>query len=165
MIFYSANSTTTNFFVIKNFPRKIEAYNYYYTQAAAPGKEENPFLVDDAGALSGDKSSSIRVAGPPARPPPPKTSNLNFASPAKSAFDDLNDSIRSALTSGSPLKSTGGLRMGEQMGQQQHVAGMMYSSSSFQQHAFAPLQQSHSSPVKGNVQSVSSNNGGGSQIY
>lgn len=125
--------------------------------------------MDDAGALSGDKSSSNRVAGPPARPPPPKTSISSYASPAKSAFDDLNDSIRSALTSGSPHKSSGGFRSVEQMGQQQNVAGMMYSSSSFQQHAFAPSQQSqtimHSSPVKGNVQSVSSNNGGGSQIY
>jgi hypothetical protein len=149
----------------KNFT--IKAYNYYYTQAAAPVKEENPFLVDDAGALSGDKSSSNRVAGPPARPPPPKTS-LSYASPAKSAFDDLNDSIRSALASGSPHKSSGGFRSVEHgLGQQQHVAGMMYSSSSFQQHAFAPQQSQtmHSSPVKGNVQSVSSNNGGGSQIY
>lgn len=123
--------------------------------------------MDDAGALSGDKSSSNRIAGPPARPPPPKTSNSSYASPAKSAFDDLNDSIRSALNSGSPHKSSGGFRSVE-MGQQQNVAGMMYSSSSFQQHAFAPSQQSqtmHSSPVKGNVQSVSSNNGGGSQIY
>lgn len=122
--------------------------------------------MDEAGgALSGDKSSSNRVAGPPVRPPPPKTSST-FASPSKSAFDDLNDSIRSALNSGSPLRSSGGFRQVEQTGQQQNVAGMMYSSSSFQQHAFAPLQQSqtmHSSPVKGNVQSVSSNNGGGSQ--
>lgn len=125
--------------------------------------------MDDTGALSGDKSSSNRVAGPPVRPPPPKTSSM-YASPAKSAFDDLNDSIRTALTSGSPIKSSGGFRSVEPMGQQ-HVAGMMYStisSSSFQQHAFAPLQQSqtmHSSPVQGNVQSVSSNNGGGSQLY
>lgn len=121
--------------------------------------------MDDGSALSGDKSSSNRIAGPPARPPPPKT---HHPLPAKSAFDDLNDSIRSALTSESPLKSVSGFRSVEQMGQQSNVAGIMYSSSSFHQHAFAPLQQSqtmHSSPVKGNVQSVSSNNGGGSQIY
>lgn len=120
--------------------------------------------MDDGSALSGEKSSTNRVAGPPARPPPPRAPST-FASPAKSAFDDLNDSIRSALSNGSPKKSFGGFRSGEQMGQQPHVAGMMYSSSSFQQHAFAPPQQSqtmHSSPVKGNVQSVASNNGGGS---
>ena len=86
---------------------------------------------------------------------------------SKSAFDDLNDTIRVAL-SGSPLKSstTGGFTTVEQKGQQQHVAGM-FISSSFQQHAFAPSQQQsqvYSSPVKGNVQNVSSN-GGGSQDY
>lgn len=142
----------------------MKDYRYYYSQAAGSGKEENPFLTDDADALSGEKSSRnghSRVAGPPARPPPPHTKNINnFAS--KSAFDDLNDTIRVAL-SGSPLKSStvGGLGVVE--GQQQNVAGIF--SSNFQQHAFAPSQQQsqmYSSPVKGNVHNVSST-GGGSQ--
>ena len=120
---------------------EIEANNYYYTQAAGTGKEENPFLVDDAGTLLGD-NSMIMVAGPPSRPPPPKFS------PAKSI--------------------AGGLKTVEQMGQQHehNVARMMYSSSSYQQqHEFAPSlhsQTMHSSPVKGNVKNVSSINGGGS---
>lgn len=143
---------------------KHKANNPFYYTHAASGQEENPFLTDDA--HSGEKSSgqSRNVAGPPARPPPPKTSSSAMTS--KSAFDDLNDTIRVAL-SGSPLKSTiGGFAAVEQMGQQQHVAGM-FISSSFQQHAFAPSQQQsqvYSSPVKGNVHNVSSN-GGGSQNY
>lgn len=68
--------------------------------------DPNPFLLDDPGVSAG--IAEPRKAGPPGRPPPP-----NVASPAhiqqqqqqqpKSAFDDLNDSIRMAMGN-SPAK-------------------------------------------------------------
>lgn len=67
----------------------------------------NPFMMDDSGAAGAEP----RKAGPPGRPPPP---NMATASPAKSAFDDLNDSIRMAMGN-SPAKqplNTGGLPLG-----------------------------------------------------
>lgn len=147
--------------------------------AAGSGKDENPFLTDDIdGAqqslLAGEKARSghFKAAGPPARPPPPKANELQTASPAhgafkasqpKSAFDDLDDSIREAF-GGSPSKSFtlqggGGVAVGLQ-GQQQPVAGLFGSSS--QQHAFAPNTDMFSSPVKGvsNVDSVAAIGGG-----
>lgn len=80
--------------------------------------EPNPFLLDDPGVSAG--IAEPRKAGPPGRPPPP-----NMASPAhgmqqqqqhqsKTAFDDLNDSIRMAMGN-SPAKqalNTSGLPLG-----------------------------------------------------
>lgn len=140
----------------------------------AAGNEDNPFLTDDSGPsdaqqslLAGETSSSVRAGGPPARPPPPKlnssTSTSRTSSPAcaafgaqiappKSAFDDLNDTIRVALGGTTPPKvmnlfQSGGSAVGLQ-GHYQPVAGLDGSSSS-QQHAFAPATQMFSSPVKG----------------
>jgi hypothetical protein len=130
--------------------------------------------VDGAQQTAGEKARSghVRAAGPPARPPPPKSNGLQTASPAhggafkapspKNAFDDLDDSIREAF-GGSPSKSFplqgGGAAVGLQ-GQQQPVAGIFGSSS--QQHAFAPNTQTFSSPVKGvsNIDSVAAIGGG-----
>lgn len=145
----------------------------------AAGKEENPFLTDDASVtqanaqqtLAGEKARDghVRAAGPPTRPPPPKSNETHSSSPAhgistmpaKSAFDDLNDTIREAF-GGSPSKSFplhGGSAVGSQ-GQHQPVAGIVGSSS--QQHAFAPNTQMFPSPVKGgpNVDSASVIGGG-----
>ncbi|KAG8317839.1 hypothetical protein J6590_018234 [Homalodisca vitripennis] len=92
--------------------------------AAAPGAP-NPFMADfgppanapvPTGDLFGDtadlfsaddpaNASPLKNATPPPpRPPPPSSSTPNTASPtpSKSAFDDLNDSIRMAL--GSPSR-------------------------------------------------------------
>lgn len=157
----------------------------------AAGKEENPFLTDDssqAGAaqdplIAGEKSSrneSRNLSGPPARPPPPRGMNGNTtSSPAripKSAFDDLNDSIRVALNASPskavPFSSGGSFAVGQgQDPPQQPVAGL-FSSSSSHQHTFAPSQMfSLSSAVEGQanvihtnvVSSSSSSIGGGSQ--
>ncbi|XP_055690875.1 phosphatidylinositol-binding clathrin assembly protein LAP isoform X2 [Lutzomyia longipalpis] len=78
-----------------------------------PAALENPFGVDGGatGQIQGDDPNVCvgggvggvqagRAAGPPGRPPPPGT-----ASPAKSAFDDLNDTIRMALGTDSPAKA------------------------------------------------------------
>ncbi|CRK98949.1 CLUMA_CG011982, isoform B, partial [Clunio marinus] len=139
------------------------------------GKEENPFLTDDGGSaqidaqqslIAGEKARDghIRAAGPPARPPPPKTNDSParnvFKTPVKSAFGDLDDSIREAF-GGSPTKSfslQGGVAVGSQ-GQQQPVAGIFGSSS--QQHAFAPNTKMFSSPVKGGSNLDSTANIGG----
>lgn len=108
---------------------------------------------------SGDdgREPQMTKPGPPQRPPPPQTNTQATASPAhsslaaqqpKSAFDDLNESIRMAL-GGSPAKqsmasvsgsgSTGGTSMvgGPGYGQQQ-MPGYQ------QQHQ----QQMYSSPAK-----------------
>uniref|UniRef100_A0A1B6KNB4 ENTH domain-containing protein n=1 Tax=Graphocephala atropunctata TaxID=36148 RepID=A0A1B6KNB4_9HEMI len=92
--------------------------------AAAPGAP-NPFMADfgppanapvPTGDLFGDtadlfsaddpaNASPLKNATPPPpRPPPPSSNTPNTASPtpSKSAFDDLNDSIRMAL--GSPSR-------------------------------------------------------------
>jgi hypothetical protein len=117
--------------------------------------------------IAGEKARSghVRAAGPPARPPPPKANGSPAfkAPPPKSAFDDLDDSIREAF-GGSPLNSFplqggGGAAVGLQ-GQQQPVAGIFGSSS--QQHAFAPNTDMFSSPVKGvsNIDSVAAIGGG-----
>lgn len=147
---------------------------------AAAGREDNPFLTDDASVtqvdaqqslLAGEKARDghVRAAGPPARPPPPKANGSRTSSPAmaaarappKSAFDDLDDSIRLAF-GGSPSKTFplhGGSAVGAR-DQQQPVAGIFGSSS--QQHAFAPNTEMYSSPVKGvpNVDSVAAIGGG-----
>ncbi|XP_055699050.1 phosphatidylinositol-binding clathrin assembly protein LAP isoform X11 [Phlebotomus papatasi] len=76
---------------------------------------DNPFMMgeggaaaqvqkpgEDAGGVGGGGGGQVqagRATGPPGRPPPPGT-----ASPAKSAFDDLNDTIRMALGTESPAK-------------------------------------------------------------
>lgn len=70
----------------------------------------NPFL------LEGVAANEPRKAGPPGRPPPPNmaTSSPAHAPPPKSAFDDLNDTIRMALGN-SPAKpplNTGGMPLG-----------------------------------------------------
>lgn len=115
--------------------------------------------------LAGDKSRdghSRAIGGPPARPPPPKTSSPAYGVvKPKSAFDDLNDSIREAF-GGSPSKSfpsKGGSAVGS-WDHQQPVAGLYGSSP--QQHAFAPNTNVYSSPVKGvsNVDSVAAIGGG-----
>ena len=121
--------------------------------------------------LAGDKSKDGlgRAAGPPARPPPPRANGSQTSSPAhrvpkaapKSAFDDLNDSIREAF-GGSPSKSFP-LQGGSAVGSWDHhqpVAGLFGSSP--QQHAFAPNTQMYSSPVKGvsHVDSVAAIGGG-----
>lgn len=122
--------------------------------------------------LAGDKARSghVRAAGPPARPPPPNANGSRNSSPAhgvlqlaapKSAFDDLDDSIREAF-GGSPAKSfslPGGSAVGSKV-QQQPVAGIVCSSS--KQHAFAPNTQLFSSPAEGasNVGSVAAIGGG-----
>lgn len=133
-------------------------------------------MTDDSGASQVDAQQSllagenardgfVRAAGPPARPPPPNPNGSHHASPAfratpkKSAFDDLDDSIREAF-GGSPSRAfplQGGSAVGSQ-DHQQPVAGLFGSSS--QQHAFAPNTQMFSTPVKGgsNVDSI----GGGS---
>lgn len=133
-------------------------------------------MTDDAqvdtqqNLLAGDKSRDGRgrAAGPPARPPPPRTNDSQVSSPRrvikaapKSAFDDLNDSIREAF-GGSPSKSFP-LQGGSAVGSWDHhqpVAGLFGSSP--QQHAFAPNTQMYSSPVKGvsNVDSVAAIGGG-----
>lgn len=71
----------------------------------------NPFLLEPDGVVANEP----RKSGPPGRPPPP---NMATSSPAhvppKSAFDDLNDTIRMALGN-SPAKpplNTGGLPLG-----------------------------------------------------
>lgn len=121
--------------------------------------------------LAGEKARDglVRAAGPPARPPPPNSNGSRTSSPAmaavrappKSAFDDLDDSIRQAF-GGSPSHSfplQGGSAVGSR-DQNQPVAGIFGSSS--QQHAFAPNTQMYSSPVKGasNVDSVAATGGG-----
>lgn len=136
----------------------------------AAGKEENPFLTDDSGASQVDAQQSIlageqardghvRAVGPPARPPPPnQNASPAFRASPKTAFDDLDDSIREAF-GGSPSRSFplhGGSAVGSK-DQQEPVAGLFGSSS--QQHAFAPNTQMFSSPVKG-VSNVDSNGGG-----
>ena len=147
---------------------------YYYTQAA--GQDENPFLTD-AGAqdpLAGEKSRNgqSRNSCPPARPPPPRMNETVDSSPArgpsmvqKSAFDDLNDTIKSALVNASPSKSipfdSGAVG---QKDMHQPVAGLFSSSS--QQHAFAQPQMFTSTPVLGHTNNSnlsSSSFGGGSQ--
>lgn len=111
--------------------------------------------------LAGEQARSVRAAGPPVRPPPPRTASPaqgGFRPPQpKSAFDDLDDSIREAF-GGSPSRSFGGA-VGSQ-GQNQPVAGLFGSSS--HQHAFAPNTEMFSSPVKGvsNVDSVAAIGGG-----
>ena len=158
----------------KKLKSNQEATSYYYTQAA--GKDENPFLTDDASLtqvdaqqtlLAGDKARSghVRTAGPPARPPPPKSRNSSPAPvalikpPPKSAFDDLDVSIREAF-GGSPSKSfplKGGNGAVGSQAPNQSVAG-----SSSQHHAFAPNTHMFASPVKGvaNVNSVAAIGGG-----
>ena len=65
---------------------------YRLTQAASGDTGvPNPFALDGGGQPSADLAA-------PQRPPPPPGPT---SSPAKSAFDDLNDSIRMAL-GGSP---------------------------------------------------------------
>lgn len=144
-------------------------------QAAGPGKEENPFLMDDGGLdmqpqapqamqqtmhhtpqhqpqqFAGDgQNKVVKPARPPARPPPPHANGSKVtSSPAKSAFDDLNDSIKMAF-SGSPSKqssssiewATGGFAGG-----QQNQTGTS------QQSAFAH-QQMFSSPAKNPVMDI-----------
>jgi hypothetical protein len=121
-------------------------------------------LTDDGDAqnvLAGEKARSGRAGGPPIRPPPPRTASpaqggLRPSQP-KSAFDDLDDSIREAF-GGSPSRSFGG--GAGSMGQPQPVAGVFGSSS--HQHAFAPNTEMFSSPVRGvaNVDSVAAIGGG-----
>lgn len=144
--------------------------NYYYTQAAPVGQDENPFLAD-VGAqdpLAGDKSRNgqSRNNCPPARPPPPRMNETVDSSMMvqKSAFDDLNDTIKTALTSASPSKSIPFVcgAVG-QTDTHQSVAGLFSSSS--QQHAFAQPQM-FSSTVMGhtiNSNLSSSAIGGGSE--
>lgn len=139
-------------------------------------------MTDDSGVASSDaqqvlltgekaKSCHGRAAGPPSRPPPPRTSGSQMSSPAqgvvkptppKSAFDDLDNSIREAF-GGSPSKSfasQGGSAVAGGWDHQQPVAGLFGSSS--QQHAFALNTQMFSSPVKGvpSVDSVAAIGGG-----
>ena len=83
----------------------------------------------------------------------------------KSAFDDLNDTIKSALTSASPSKTIIAFESGAvgQTDLHQPVAGLFSSSS--QQHAFAQPQM-FSSTVMGhtiNSNLSSSSIGGGSE--
>ncbi len=140
----------------------------------AAGKEENPFLADDDGPeiqhqpqmqqhvpqvqqqqqFAGDGLvKPQKPARPPARPPLPQSNIANVtSSPAKSALDDLNDSLMFAM-SGSPSKRpplvpaapsvlTGGPKQ----------TGIYGSSSSSQQQAYA--QQLYSSPAKNPVMEV-----------
>lgn len=80
----------------------LSILKYFSFSQAATGNSNvpNPFKASD-GDIFG---SAAAGAAPPPRPPPP-TSGQNTpattASPAKSAFEDLNDSIRLAL-GGSP---------------------------------------------------------------
>ncbi|KAL7036416.1 hypothetical protein ACKWTF_008803 [Chironomus riparius] len=138
------------------------------------GQDENPFLADVSAQdpLAGDKSSKNgRNNCPPARPPPPRMNeSVDTSSPArgpstvqKSAFDDLNDTIKSALTSASPSKTIIPFESGAvgQLDLHQPVAGLFSSSS--QQHAFAQPQM-FSSTVMGhtiNSNLSSSSIGGG----
>ncbi|GAB0098532.1 phosphatidylinositol-binding clathrin assembly protein LAP [Sergentomyia squamirostris] len=85
-----------------------------------PAAMENPFMFGEGGTvmtstqMKGEElgvaggggvvsvgQAGRATAGPPGRPPPPGGAT---ASPAKSAFDDLNDTIRMALGTESPAK-------------------------------------------------------------
>jgi hypothetical protein len=113
----------------------VHNYNLgpYYLQAAMDDSMPNPFLNDDLGApmqqqsnpadsgdfIGGSSGQQIPRPVPPMRPPPPQAAISVTSSPAhpvvaghvvgpaqpKSAFDDLNDSIRMAL-GGSPSKAS-----------------------------------------------------------
>lgn len=85
-------------------------YMYVPLQAAA---EQNPFLLDDPGVSSAAVVDPRKI-GPPGRPPPP--SHMASASPAKSAFDDLNDTIRAAMgnSPAKPALNTSGQPLGTQ---------------------------------------------------
>lgn len=108
---------------------------YYKFQAASDDALANPFLLSD----QQEQSQQLFKNEPPMRPPPPHSST---ASPAhvmqigggqpKSAFDDLNDTIRMALT-GSPSKG-GVAQPGVQQQQFTSTGGV--------------LQQQFSSPAK-----------------
>lgn len=88
-------------------------------QAATDASLPNPFFLEGSGE-SGVAVAPVgepKKAGPPGRPPPPSVATASPAhAPPKSAFDDLNDSIRMALgnspakqplnTSGQPLGAT-----------------------------------------------------------
>lgn len=109
----------------------------YYLQAALDASMPNPFLLTDSPAQQQSGDSDFGLAsgsgggtvserrapptrpGPPQRPPPPSQTGgplVGAVSPAhapqaaaapKSAFDDLNDTIRMALgNSGSPARNT-----------------------------------------------------------
>jgi hypothetical protein len=125
-------------------------------------------VPQDAQLLAGEIARSGRAGGPPARPPPPRLAGSQTATPAhvvakpapKTAFDDLDDSIRAAF-GGSPSQSIpvpGASAVGLQ-GPQQPVAGIFGSPS--QQHAFALNTEMFSSSVKG-VSNVDSSIGEGS---
>lgn len=84
-------------------------------QAATDDSTPNPFLLEPDG-VEAVATNGQRKSGPPGRPPPP---HMATASPAhaapKSAFDDLNDSIRMAMGGNSPAKqplNTSGLPLG-----------------------------------------------------
>lgn len=86
------------------FTAAVASSGYYYNprpfqlQAAT---EPNPFFGTEA-SVAGDHHEIDRAGGgPPTRPPPPGGVS---SSPAKTAFDDLNDSIRMAMGGGSPAK-------------------------------------------------------------
>lgn len=103
---------------------------HYYLQAASDASMPNPFLLTDSLAQphsgdsdfglatgGGDRRAPPTRPGPPQRPPPPQTGGPlagtaspahqpTVAAPPKSAFDDLNDTIRMALgNSGSPARN------------------------------------------------------------
>ncbi|KAL0275821.1 UNVERIFIED_CONTAM: hypothetical protein PYX00_003557 [Menopon gallinae] len=64
----------------------------------------NPFMSSEGDLFAPVAAAAAAPAASPPRPPPPasgQTTPATTASPAKSAFDDLNDSIRMAL-GGSP---------------------------------------------------------------
>lgn len=114
-------------------------------QAATDPTLPNPFFENavQQSPATGDfgdgvKKTKQHAVGAPMRPPPPGSTPISSpAHSTKSAFDDLNDSIRLAL-GGSPSKvqqPVVTVQMGIQQ-QQQHVTG------------FGGQQQMYSSPAK-----------------
>lgn len=111
-------------------------------QAATDPTLPNPFFENavQQPPATGDLGGGVKIqqhsVGAPLRPPPPgSTPGSSPAHSTKSAFDDLNDSIRLAL-GGSPSKVQQPVAVQMGIQQQQHVTG------------FGGQQQMYSSPAK-----------------